>query len=910
MTFDLNAAILPDGPVTSWTDGTLTLTSPVPATAAGGVLTLPPNAGDLCVFTGTSVPVTDGVGIHVVMSWSPAPEWASAVAYYGDLALEVTPTGVQAGDATAAVGAGSVVVVSLVADGGVVTLYVNGDARGTTPMASPSGDGVTLLSLAPASAVAVRRFVSTASSGAAAMMSALVAEYVSADPVIHAVGTMRVVATASLSAEDPWVDPEPPSLGAGGAVEPPEDPEPQDPPAKVKRTRIRRVSEVMPHPSLGDYGHPVGWAPTSVTTENVGRLQLIVEGVDVTYFRDVETPFPTWSRTEPFGAATAQVELPQITAFDSPGSGDLAWCREGANVVIRLVNGTSKTVMWRGVVTIAHHAEDTGVFTLECTGNVMAADLQLRTPPFLTAPQDVGLVVARALNSATSRRYRKTAPVVTGCKTSVLGGWEPTLTGWVTQALSTAVTKGRQWTVECADKQPVIVRKDLTTVHWTIRAGQRGIAVALSRDITQAANVIYGEGIRPDGGAWRNAKYPNWRPDDTPDFDGPMSTGMTVGWSSPGVRLWQEKVGQPVTGTLSQADRVVWRRIQDEAGIRVDDYLGPQTWAASFATGSNTGTLDGALIRPLAWAKEVERWLYSPDGDVLGENPRYDSGVLPVHRYLNFGAGVTKSEGVRAAKELLARDADPGWVGTITFTLDPNEGSKYEIREGHNIRVRSFRGGSVLVHVARVEYGPDQVTCTVDSKARDYPTLDAILDREREAVDPVRAYRKRPTSSTLASERATWDAESPGGRVPEHAVFGGLWNVLRIPFSQYGDIVRTSFKASTPVGFAVAVFDRPITANRLAGIVGNPLTAAENPWQEDELDDAGLLMAWGWKEQPCGYFPREYANPDGKAKNPPTGRMRDDASWTFASTQPPWLWVAVIATESTRIAGRFYAGVR
>ena len=731
--------------------------------------------------------------MHVVMAWPVSPVGEMDVIAWDGLKVEVKTgtVGVWSFQTTAP---SRPRVLTVIWDGAETHVAIDGEVIGTSTesMSNESAD-VRILPNLTAGTMDVYRV--QGSTGALLDIldeaSLLAAQYSAPATEVTATGGWAFTTSGAVTVEDVWLPPNPPALVPGGSVEPPEDPEPQDPPAKVKASRIRRVSEVMPVPTLVD-GRPEGWKPTSVVSEVVGRLQVIVEGVDITYWGGVETPHPVWSRVEPFGADQATIELPQVTTFSQPGTGDLVWCRAGSNVAIRLVTSTEKIILWRGVVTEAGVREDTGVYTLACLGLLFTADLQLRTPPFSTTPMDVGRAVARALNGVVSRRYRATDPVVTGCKTSVQGGWEPTLTGWVTQMLATAVTDGRQWTVRCESKQPIIELKDTTTVQWTVRAGQRGINVELSRDITQAPNRIFAEGIRPDGGRWRNTMYPNWRDDDTPDYDGPMGTGMTVGWSSPGVRLWQEKAGQPVTGTLSQDDRVEWRRIQAEAGIRVDDYLGPQTWAASFGTGSNTGSLDGAFIAPIASATEVRPDLLGPDGDVLGPNPDYVRDVLPVDRYINYGAGVTKAEGRRASRELLARDAEPGWAGTVTFTMDPNEGSRYMIREGHNIRIRGVQGSSVRVHVERVEVSDTVVTCTVDSKARDNPTLDAILDRERAAVDPARAYRRQQTKGTVSTDRATWDSESPGGKVPKHAVFGGLWNVLRIPFAQYGDIVRSS----------------------------------------------------------------------------------------------------------------------
>ena len=926
--FDLDAAALPLGPVVEWPGSGVT-----PGTTYGSPVVVEDDGwravrlalGDSLTWATAAEPASV-VALHLVATvLTPASGAGDPYVQWGASYAAALPWGAGGfgydGDQTLD-GAGRMAVYSVVSDGSMTTFYLDGVETSSFPDSGATGAYLSIHPGHPDSRVDAVRIVGSNGAMPDLMteMGALVAQYsgVNIVPVSGLTGTLAWSSTVDATTEDAWEPPVPPVQIPGGSVEPPNDPEPQSPPVTVKTEPLRRVSEIMPAPTLDGRGNPVGWTPTSVIREQIGRLQIVVEGVDVTYWGDVETPFPSYSRVEPFGADQATIELPQITAFHQPGEGALGWLREGANVSIRRIIPDAPNVrVWRGVIAGFGHDEDSGTFTVDCLGVMFTADLQLRQPPFITTPQDAGRFIADTLNKTVGRRFKKVNRVVTGCKTSVLGAWEPRVTGAISQVLATSIKGGRQWTVKCADRTPVIELKDTETIDWTVRNGQRGIAVNLVRDVTQAPNVIYGEGVTPSGGRWRNAKYPNWAPDATPGYPGPLSQGMTVGFrdsqttSDEGVSVWQDRAGQKVTGVLSQDDRVAWRRIQGDAGIQVDNFLGPQTWAASFQTGSNTGTLDGAFIAPLARSAEVEPYRYGPDGDRLGPNGRYDADVLRVERYINFGAGVTRAEGRRAAQEMLARDSDPGWVGTVTFRMDPNEGSKYDvIREGTNGLIRSFRGQTLRVHVARVEYRADEVVATVDTLARDYPTLDAILDRERSATDPARAYRRQPTSSTLSSERATWDAESPGGHVPRHALFAGLWNVLRIPVAQYGTVVRTRFTTDVPAAFSVAVFDRAITASMLVSMIGNPLTKTDNPWQEkaDELDDAGLLMAWGWKEQPGGYYPREYSSPDSEKTSPKTGRMLDDSSWEYASTSPPWLWVAMIADQSCRIEGRFWQG--
>lgn len=729
-------------------------------------------------------------------------------------------------------------------------------------------------------------------------------------------GGWGVAGAGTLSALSELDDPTIPSPVAGGSVIPPAVPTFTVPPG-VPDTVVRHVWEDMGVASVDANSWPEDWAPTSVTDEEYGRFQIVVEGTDVTWLDGVPTPLPRYSRVEPFGSQSAQIQLPQLHAFRSVP----AWAKPGANVDIRLVKieGGYTTVFTGDVVELARD-EDSGVFSLQCMGCLFAADLQLSPPSFSTAPQDTGTRIASLLNNVVSRRYADVAAVTTGNPTSVAGGWKPILTGAVQDLLATAVTAGKQWTVKCDERSPVIALKDTTTIAWTIRTGQRGYDINLSQDSTEAVNVIFGEGVAADGGSWRNAKYPNWKPDDTPAYPfASPSTTIVVGTtdadtdSGDGVSVWQAKMGRPVTGTFSLSDRTALIRLQISTAIDVDGILGPQSWASTFDTGANTGTLDGAFIAPLAASTKVTPRLYGPDGDDLGANPDYDPDMVRVEEKRDYGQGVSHAVGTQAALAEVARTSDPGWQGTITFTLDPEGFSRFELKEGQNGRILGWQGSDITVHVASVDADPEAgtVTVQVDTRARDYPTLDAIRERDRNATDPAKAAIKRLLSGSVSSDRATFDAESPAGRMPKHAIFSNLWDVRRIPMGAFGIITRTEFTTTgSAAPFALAVFGKAVTAADLLAVVGNPLTtgATESPWsaQGDALDEMGLLQAWGWKEQPAGYYPRQYQNPAGTTAAPVTGRLVDDASWDYASEASPWIWVATIAQTSCYVQGRFY----
>lgn len=728
------------------------------------------------------------------------------------------------------------------------------------------------------------------------------------------VGGWGIGGSATFKVGERPAPPIPPNPTPGGSKTPPAKPTPATPSEMTAAGvyPLMHVWETMPAADLATV-RAGEWAPTAYDGGRYGYIQIVVEGVDITLYGGAETPFPSWRRGEPFGSQSATIELPQISAFHAVPS----WARHGANVSIDLVKiGGGSVSLFEGFVMDKGVSEPNGVFTLECMGCLFGADLTLRPPSFTTAPQDIGNFIPALLNAVSSRRWLTMTETVTGISTTVAGGWEPLLTGYIQGLLATALDEdSKQWTVKCVERTPVLERKDTTTIATTVRTGQRGISIDLNSDDSQAPKVIYGEGVNKDGGRWRNAKYPNWKPDDTPAYPNTDAANTIHPGESDsdtdsgdGVSTFEAKLGLPVDGYYSQSDRDAVMRAQRRLGITVDGFVGPQTWAAIFDTGANTGSLDGAKIHPLAYVDAVEPRLYGPDGDDLGPNPAFDEDVPRVEEYVNYGQGVSKAEGIESAERQIMRDSDPGWAGVMSWEMDPVEKSRYEFREGENIRILDWPGVPTLdVHVASARFDEDLAVLEVDSKARDYPTLQAIMTRDRDAVDPAKVAAKRLLAGKVQTDRATFDAESPAGRMPRHAIYGGLWDVRRIPMGAYGTVVRTRFVTTSSASkFALAIFGREVTAADLNDWVGNPLTASSNPWNVAELDEVGMFNSWGWSAQPAGYYPGQYSDPDGEDASPLTGVLDDTMSWDYASDRSPWIWVAAIAANSCYIEGRLY----
>jgi len=704
------------------------------------------------------------------------------------------------------------------------------------------------------------------------------------------------------------------------------------PPVDVVERMLRRQSHIMPVPTPDADGHIRVSDPWTIIEGDVGVLHVVVSGKDFTYFRGAPTLVDEWSTAEPFGDASAQVTFPQLSPFDVTGTGDLAWLHPGAPVEIFLldVDGTTRHRRFAG-----HFISDEGGSSEDAANNVWQAEGALfqadhvgNPVPTILDPTDIGTLISKSLNGVVSARFGSIANVTTGIKSRQRGSLGDSPIDYVQALLGTAWTDdaSSQWTVAKkpnTHRQYLLRLKDRTTVHWTVTTGAPGVETALSRDLLSTVTAVYGRGIGPDGYAWAGWCYPRFLDDDAPAY--PYSSGATVmsvgdtdagTLTGHGVTDWQRRVNDlnltgnvPVDGVYNTSDVAVCRAIQGDYGLLVDGIVGPQTWAGTFAVGSGGGDLTGAYRRPLAIDPRVDPHLYTASGAIDGVNPAYDRSVIRVDRDEDFGAGTTKADATRSAIAELARDKFPGLTGTITLTSDPHEGSRFLIDEGNNVCVLGFRGANPLLHIADLKASPQthQVTITVDEHARDAMTIAAIMKDTRDAApDPARRPGAVNRRSRMDQDIAVqFDGESDGGRIPRHALYGGLWTVIRIPVSQMGQIAKLDIKTASPAAkFALALFGAPITPAHLVNLVGDPLSGT-NPFARTEakgiaLDDLGLIEAFGAPGSAAGYGRGQ------EGTGTLTGQLIDTGGLSYISARPPWIWVAEWSPTSTFISGRIY----
>lgn len=472
-----------------------------------------------------------------------------------------------------------------------------------------------------------------------------------------------------------------------------------------------------------------------------------------------------------------------------------------------------------------------------------------------------------------------------------------------------------QWTLlKDPGRQPRFQVKNMWDRHWHVTAGQPGVEIDLTRDYGWAPNVYYGEGVDTDTNCrWRNSKYPNIHPDPAPLWPG-YNFGVNLNPSAAGVRQWEQAMRDRnwpivVDGNFTWDDNYWTRRFQQSAGLIVDGIVGPATWNATFQVGEGSGDATGAYIAPLAETMWVEPFLYGANGSIIGSNPNHLPEMVRIERYDNFGEHMTYVEAMISSQARLRRDSGPNFYGTITLRTDPEEGHRFDIREGQNIVVKGYKGIDMFLHISEVNVNIDDlsVSLTVDTNARDAMTIAGLIARDRETNDPGRKRTRYNAAAKETEDRiAVWDCENGGGVVPRHAVYANQWQVVRIPTGEFGQVVQTYFKTDPASEFIVAIFDRPVTQSWLQSL-GDPTNNADywKTFGDGEL--TGLVIAWGGggtSDEMCGYYPGRKADGDGI-----TGVMLDRSSWNFWTYQPPWMWVAVYSTTTTFIEGRLYPGM-
>lgn len=390
----------------------------------------------------------------------------------------------------------------------------------------------------------------------------------------------------------------------------------------------------------------------------------------------------------------------------------------------------------------------------------------------------------------------------------------------------------------------------------------------------------------------------------TPQFAKRSTRGVvhTVTYGSAGVRF---------SRSFSEAFNVIYGYGQSVAG---------EEWRNMFV--GDDGTI---IYQPLAFLLAAHGYLEGtgPDLGRLVPNPDAVDTTRRRERVINF-QDVSIDEARALCEQYLARDLDPGWVGTADLIIDPRERSRFEILEGDTLRVLAYVGSGITgvdFHIAAYDQsGWDTMRLTCDTKARDLAPLEEILKRNRTGNTPNRGLRLGRTSGQTNDKEVPWDVSNGAGWLPREraprfnagvagtqvvALTGGAWNVFQTPAGERGTIGLTEVHLSVATEFACGVFDWAIDPG--VHLPVNPLTSASDWTQNVE----GALQAWGNQSEPAGYWHSTGAvlKSAGAAVS---GVLKDDGHWDVThsrgtaagsgsaanSGSPALLWWAIFPTSS------------
>lgn len=629
--------------------------------------------------------------------------------------------------------------------------------------------------------------------------------------------------------------------------------------------------------------------------------------------------------------------------------------------------GVDEVPYWHGFIgprTVTDGPGITTAWSLQLLGALYGeALLRQQQPLMLDTSNDVGTWCGRALDyvlysrpfSPMTRFTYESAE--TGIEVRYRGSRGQSTIDYLDELLAIAQDDSAQWTISRAyqDLGDPVAMTAPRPRHYYLRAksadmatavqqntvflGGYGVSVSLSDDITQTPNAVYGEGVHPvdsselSGSRWRNAQYPmlsGTAPaypdrvtgttypiiagDDDADFTADVVTQVSAqlrlgGWPDVQITgIFDQAVGDAITHWKQEYG---WSNTTPRINSDAE-------WDALFSAGTTTTDLSSAWFKPLYVDPPASKYLYTPAGGIAGDNSLYDPNLLRIETTIAYGENVKKSSARANAKRTVGTGDIPV-IGSITITTDPTDEfgdgrSRFDIREGGWVQLNNFPGGSATqFYIASAQHSIETGQTLLNVSTRPFDLLDLAtrIDRDRTArTDPAKSFYSQRTATVRPFRSAVgWDAESGAGRVPTFTATGGQWTIQKFTAGQYGQIGSLRVDTATATTFCLAVFGDSLTGTTLDGVIAAPLSEEPDgygwwahPSNAVQLENLSFIEAWGEFGNSGGYYP----GVEGKtgAAGAITGALEDAMPWTFASMEPPWLWLAIWTTDTTTVKAR------
>lgn len=645
---------------------------------------------------------------------------------------------------------------------------------------------------------------------------------------------------------------------------------------------------------------------------------------DITFFRGLPTKIGVMTSTDPFGDASASLSFPGITSMDRPGFGDLTWLVPYSNIDIAYYNsdGTPSDWVWEGIF-LSEEIGDPD-YSISIKGALYQADNFLAAPWFPQYPVPYEFMIKTLLDPKKQSTLR-TAPLRitfpdgwanlvpnkvlpdylwflrpwgvlpgdkwTGLTTRNTGGWEPVLTGYIQSLLGVMYTEdGGQWTIrKRTGRVPeLLVRPALRFPNeqtLTVTNGAPGVKVSISRDFSQAANVIYGQGT---------------------DLQGSSFSGMQV--TADGQTTYYEPFAAlpqvyPVTNNPRFNPNIPRKesRLQFPQGM---DQIAARNTAMTqqrrIADPGYTGTID------------------------LSSDPL--SGGIPYSRFLIRGGDNILVKGLRGTDILFhvtTASASPE-QGSISLTVDT------KFRDALTVDEVRARTRDALDPVRLLRVGQFSTTVQDSILPWSYAQGSGVIPSGG-AVDATKLftqlmpasekfpwtttvkkyppskypnyYIKIPTRSATNADK-NWSGITRSGvsaaAIPVKMSQEGTIRLLQMAaYDQNGNVLPVRFHVSFYGNSGINLLSMPRIPAGGVGAGGYPAaqhypffkgaferiqdngTETNNPGVL--LPDGGdLIVGWGNYYEPAGYHPGSAT-----LNSPKTGMLVDETTWTYNTTNDP-----------------------
>lgn len=472
------------------------------------------------------------------------------------------------------------------------------------------------------------------------------------------------------------------------------------------------------------------WASQSEVRSQLGYFRVIItppggRTTDVTFFRNVPVEIMSMSYADPFGDSTAQINFPQISILDDIGQGDLHWLKDFSNVDIKLVKPDNSTqIVWEGFIASHEYtgAEDSTTLSIQCQGALFQLDKFVQAPSYPRRPIPYEVQISSAMDPL-FRPSLRTKPLLIEFPA-----------GWDTKA------PAQEEIPSLYDPVGVVAGQNITG-YFSRSTG------SWERTLTgYIQNLLQTMFTNDLGDQWtirmRTGRQPVLQ---VRRANAPVTYTMWAGMPGVGVQL---------TRDYTMYANVLYGEGTDPTG---------RQWKRQVISNDGTST----DYEPLAYLESVY-----PDHI---QNSSRTGMIMRSESFSRYESGLTEALAIESAEQTLRRYSDPGFAGTLSLTIDPPEGSRYLMRAGQTILLKGFAGSGetgIKFHIAEVNIDVQggTVSLKVDSKFRDLITMEEAINRNRDALTPVKLLQINKRSVLIEDAQAPWDYTAGSGYFPRQSV--------------------------------------------------------------------------------------------------------------------------------------------